>query len=258
LSLKSPILTHSQPLKGDARPRLYWCPTGIFTRLPLHAAGIYDGNQLICCSDYVVSTYTSTLTSLLRAQRSAVPLPRNKARLTVVAEKQAQDPEFNVIPQVDIELEEVIAASRSRLVPIAHRLDGSTTIKSVSNAIETGSIVHLACHGVQDTGDASRSGFCLGDGRLTISDIMELKMGNPFLAFLSACETAKGDADQPDQVMHLAAAMLFCGFKSVVATMWYVICREASLNTNHIDGQGDQRLGRTKNRQVVLRGTFRQ
>jgi hypothetical protein len=51
---------------------------------------------------------------------------------------------------------------------------------------------------------------------------MQLKLDDTFLAFLSACATAKGDKDQPDQVMHLAAAMLFSGFKSVVATMWYV------------------------------------
>jgi CHAT domain-containing protein len=51
---------------------------------------------------------------------------------------------------------------------------------------------------------------------------MELKLDYAFLAFLSACETAKGDNEQPDQAMHLAAAMLFSGFKSIVATMWYV------------------------------------
>jgi hypothetical protein len=57
---------------------------------------------------------------------------------------------------------------------------------------------------------------------LTISKLMELKLDRPWFSFLSACETAKGDAEQPDQVMHLAAAMLFAGFKSVVATMWSV------------------------------------
>jgi CHAT domain-containing protein len=53
---------------------------------------------------------------------------------------------------------------------------------------------------------------------------MELNIKDGFLAFLSACETARGSEDQPDQAMHLAAAMLFVGFKSVVATMWSVGC----------------------------------
>jgi CHAT domain-containing protein len=86
--------------------------------------------------------------------------------------------------------------------------------------MQTANIVHLACHGIQDPKSAIDSGFCLGDGRLTISKLMEIKLDNPFLAFLSACETAKGDHNQPDQVMHLAAAMMFLGFKAVVATMW--------------------------------------
>jgi CHAT domain-containing protein len=86
--------------------------------------------------------------------------------------------------------------------------------------MQTANIVHLACHGIQDSNNALDSGFCLRDGRLTIEQLMKLKLDDPLLAFLSACETAKGDEDQPDQVMHLAAAMMFLGFKSVVATMW--------------------------------------
>jgi CHAT domain-containing protein len=49
---------------------------------------------------------------------------------------------------------------------------------------------------------------------------MDIKLENAFLAYLSACQTATGDREQPDQAMHLAAAMLYSGFKSVVATMW--------------------------------------
>jgi CHAT domain-containing protein len=52
---------------------------------------------------------------------------------------------------------------------------------------------------------------------------MKLNLERPLLAFLSACETATGDIRQPDQTIHLAAAMLFAGFQSVVATMWYGI-----------------------------------
>jgi hypothetical protein len=107
-------------------------------------------------------------------------------------------------------------------VKILRQWVGSTTIEETSRVMEAANIVHLACHGIQDTTDATQSGFCLGDGRLTIARLMELKLGNACLAFLSACETAKGDKEQPDQAMHLAATMLFSGFKSVIATMWYV------------------------------------
>jgi CHAT domain-containing protein len=49
---------------------------------------------------------------------------------------------------------------------------------------------------------------------------MSLELPRARLAFLSACETAQGDRQQPDQAIHLAASMLYAGFKSVIATMW--------------------------------------
>jgi CHAT domain-containing protein len=124
---------------------------------------------------------------------------------------------------VDEELEYVAAVAKSNIVQAIHQQFGLTTISGMSATMQKANIVHIACHGIQDIGDATQSGFCLGDGRLTISKLMELKLDNAFLAFLSACETAKGDKEQPDQAMHLAAAMLFSGFKSVIATMWYVV-----------------------------------
>jgi hypothetical protein len=123
---------------------------------------------------------------------------------------------------VDEEIEHIAVVASLSNVKVVHQRLGSTTIEDTSRVMEAANIVHLACHGIQDVHDATQSGFCLGDGRLTIAKLMELKLDNAFLAFLSACETAKGDKNQPDQAMHLAAAMLFSGFKSVVATMWYV------------------------------------
>ena len=64
------------------------------------------------------------------------------------------------------------------------------------------------------------SGFIMRDDILTIAKLMPLSLPKAFFAFLSACETAKGHAGQPDQAIHLAATMLFIGFKSVIATMW--------------------------------------
>jgi CHAT domain-containing protein len=129
---------------------------------------------------------------------------------------------MQVIYGVEEEVESVAAAANLSDVKVLHRQIGATQVADTAAAMHAANVVHLACHGIQDINDATKSGFCLGDGRLTITKLMELKLDNAFLAFLSACETAKGDKDQPDQLMHLAAAMLFTGFKSVVATMWYV------------------------------------
>jgi CHAT domain-containing protein len=150
------------------------------------------------------------------------PVKRRNISLALVAEKRALQRNLELIPGVDKEAEHVAAAANLCSVKVLHQWVGSTTLADTVTIIQRASIVHLACHGIQDPRDATQSGFCLGDGRLTIAKLMELELDNAFLAFLSACETAKGDKDQPDQAMHLAAAMLFSGFKSVVATMWYV------------------------------------
>jgi CHAT domain-containing protein len=94
--------------------------------------------------------------------------------------------------------------------------------EDVLENIRSASILHMACHGTQNLPDALQSGFFLEDELLPVSKLMQLELPNAFLAVLSACETAKGDASQPDQAIHLAATMLFAGFKSVVATMWCV------------------------------------
>jgi CHAT domain-containing protein len=159
----------------------------------------------------------------LRAQTAATaPLSQRDLSVALIAEKRAYDSALQVIYGVDEEIAHVAAVAESSNVQLLHQLVGSTTVVDAVVSLQSANIVHLACHGIQDNDDATQSGFCLGDGRLTISKLMELKLDGAFLAFLSACETAKGDKEQPDQAMHLAAVMPFTGFKSVVATMWYV------------------------------------
>jgi CHAT domain-containing protein len=143
--------------------------------------------------------------------------------MMLLAEKKAQEP-LAIIPGVEQEIRDIAAIASSCDVNIVSHMASSTTVASALKCTEVANIMHLACHGTQDPKDATKSGFCLGDGRLSISELMQLDLKHAFLAFLSACETATGSKDQPDQAMHLAAAMLFVGFKSVVATMWSVQC----------------------------------
>jgi CHAT domain-containing protein len=171
----------------------------------------------------VVSSYTPSLTTLLRAQRDIVPLTREDIAMMLLAEKKAQEP-LALIPGVEQEIRDITAIATSYHVSIVSHLASSTTVVSALEGTKAANIMHLACHGIQDPKDATKSGFCLGNGRLSILELMQLDIKHGFLAFLSACETATGSKDQPDQAMHLAAAMLFVGFKSVVATMWSVRC----------------------------------
>jgi CHAT domain-containing protein len=137
-----------------------------------------------------------------------------------VSEGRAKNKELPTLASVDRECEKIIQVAQSSRIPIRDHMSGNTTISRVLHGLSSANFVHLACHGIQNIQDAVASGFCLGDGNLTMSELMDLDLDHAFLAFLSACETAKGDGNQPDQTVHLAAAMLFAGFRSVIATMW--------------------------------------
>jgi hypothetical protein len=98
------------------------------------------------------------------------------------------------------------------------------TVQDVLSHLSSSHAVHFACHGKQDANDPLESGLVLHDGhRLRIKEIMNHSMPYASLAFLSACETAMGAENLPDEAMHLAASLLFAGFQGVVATMWQVI-----------------------------------
>ncbi|KAJ7813576.1 CHAT domain-containing protein [Mycena leptocephala] len=205
-------------LEATDPPRLWWCPTGPFSFLPLHAAGIYSKDVTDCVSDYVISSYTPTLTALLDSPINAA----SPFKATAVIEPYA--PNCLPLPGARAELDKIIVRIPNlwltRLV--------NTTVDTARFHLRDSSIMHFACHGVQDLQHPLDSGLILSDGRLKVSEIMRRPEGKHLsdvkksmsLAFLSACETAKGDNKVPDEAMHLAATLLFAGFRGAVATMW--------------------------------------
>jgi hypothetical protein len=217
------IAMHQRAI-GRAKPRLHWCATGDFAFLPIHAAGIYAGpeDSHVCCSDYVVSSYTPTLSALLNAQNKAPQIAPAYLNILAVAEDGSGPGSkvsqlFFVEPELTCVRNTAKASGHDCSVDLIAK---HATVDRVAERIQTAHFVHLACHGTQNQGSALESGFYLGNKLLTVSKLMDLNLDKAWFAYLSACETAKSDADQPDQVVHLTAAMLHAGFKSVVATMW--------------------------------------
>ncbi|KAJ7442795.1 CHAT domain-containing protein [Mycena galericulata] len=203
--------------KSAVPRRLWWCATGPFAFLPIHAAGIYK-DAIDCTSDYVVSSYTPTLTALLD------PPVHTTATFKFTAVIESHVPNYNPLPGALEELRKLVAAVPDEwLTSLVN-----TTSETALAHLRKSSIVHFACHGVQDFEQPLDSGLILSDGRLKVSEIMRRPGGDNALAarksmslaFLSACETAKGDKTTPDEAMHLARSLLFAGFRGVVATMW--------------------------------------
>ena len=100
--------------------------------------------------------------------------------------------------------------------------DSGATTDMVMAEMKSRSWVHFACHGVQDVEKPLESGLCLHDGRLELLEIIKQEIPNPDLAFLSACQTSKGNIKLSEEVVHLAAGMLVAGYRGVVGTMWSI------------------------------------
>ena len=171
-----------------------------------------------------MSSYTPTLTALLHARRNAQPVGRASLQALLVAEPSAPGMKtiLSVVEETAASKKILTSGATPPIVVGGHR-EGALKETVVAHLKMPGiSILHLSCHGQQHLQHPLKSDFCLRDGKLTIEELMQLNLPQPLLAYLSACESAQGDQNQPDEADHLAAAMLFAGFRSVIATMWYV------------------------------------
>jgi CHAT domain-containing protein len=197
---------------------MWWCLVGPFAELPLHAAGVYRGAHQDCVANYVVSSYTPTLSVLINAQ---IRKNTSGTHDDILIVSQSDTGDLSPIPNARVEAEIIqnVACSNS----LTALLDKGATVQAVTDKLPDATVLHVACHGHQSQDEPLSSGFSLHDKRLTLGQLMNLHMPNAQLAYLSACETAGTDENQPDEAINLAATMLFVGFKSVIATMWYVL-----------------------------------
>uniref|UniRef100_A0A8H8CF43 CS domain-containing protein n=1 Tax=Psilocybe cubensis TaxID=181762 RepID=A0A8H8CF43_PSICU len=203
------------------RRRIWWCPVGPLAFLPLHAAGIYGSEYCTGSNvrDYVVSSYTPSVRFLLEKMASK---PVQSTSTDILLISQPDTPGLNPIPSVRKETHDIQTLFLGTGIETRLLEDTSATKENVMKEMVSHNWVHFACHGVQDHGDALSSGLCLYDGRLGLLDIMQQNIPNKDLAFLSACQTSKGDDRLSEEAVHTAAGMLSAGYRGVVSTMWNI------------------------------------
>ena len=190
---------------------MQWCPTGLFSFLPIHAAGCYDNELAVeCASDYIISSYTPTISALLTSD----PIPSTKPfKMMVVIQSEGLFSTQKELKKIEQHV------SNDSLIRLG--IPGfPACVETVAAYLLDVSIAHFACHGKQNPFQPLESGLKLEDGFLSVSRIMKEPMPNGSLAFLCACDTAMGDEHLPDEAMSLAASLLFSGFRHVIATMW--------------------------------------
>lgn len=201
---------------GSLPQRLFWCIEGA-SDLPIHAAGLYRDN-IANLPDLVASSYTPTLSALLRARETI----RQTDGHRILAIAQATTAGLDDLPGAEAELDVVRTYAK---VPVKYLVNSEATPYTVLRELRSHSWAHFCCHGTVDPRQPLLSKFHLSEGGLTIplniESIMRASLPAADFAFLSACHTAKG-SDAHSESMSLAAATQVAGFRSIVATMYAV------------------------------------
>jgi CHAT domain-containing protein len=210
-----PVIDKLHELNVPEQSRVWWCPTSVFCSLPLHAMGPIPSHdeEKRYFSDLYIPSYTPTLSALIDSRNPSPELQSSrKPSLLLVAQPDKTLPgvkgEISVIQGLDIEVEGLI-------------LKDATT-GAVLEGLRRHELVHFACHGDLEIGKPFDASFKLHGGqRLKLLDIVNSRLPTAEFAFLSACHTAALTEESiADEGLHLTAALQYCGFRSVIGTMW--------------------------------------
>ncbi|WP_335931841.1 CHAT domain-containing protein [Streptomyces sp. PTD5-9] len=209
----------ARPAEGE-EPRLWWCPTGALTLLPLHAAGPHPpagsapgGPAPVPAGllDRAVCSYAPTLRALVAARNR--PAPATGGLLGVAVPSAPGMAQLrHAAPEVG-SLREEFPGMTALIGPLATRA-------AVLEQLRHHSRLHFAGHGSQ----YSLAGGALHctDAAISLRDVIALRLSGAELAFLSACETARGITGLADEFAHLAGGLNIAGFSHVIATQWSI------------------------------------
>lgn len=225
--------------------RVWWIMTGSTCRLPIHAAASHNGAKavpLLCVSDYVVSSYTTSFKALIfargqRALRAGLKQPQGQLQALLCALTNTEhDEDWTLWPLENVEKEvesisEELSGFTSKTgtlvdVHVWPKPQAQAVVNALSplaKEVPNTSIFHFAGHGVSSATDPSASGIYLNDARLTVTKLMQAKVYStaPLLAYLSACSTGTTSL-LPDEGVHIMSGFVAAGFMNVVGTLWNV------------------------------------
>lgn len=212
--------------RSSGNARVWWCPTGLLSLLPLHAAGRRGASRGWSDSvpDRVVSSVTPTLWALARARQAPVP-PSRPAGPDLLVVSAPEGSGQAALPAARTERELLTSLFPGWVTDLSG--DVATTA-TVIDAIRRHRRLHVAGHAIADLLDPARSRLLVTrDGELTAAGIGHLRLPGAQLAYLSACGTARPGTILADEIVHLASTLHVAGFRHVIGTLWPVADRVA-------------------------------
>ena len=226
-----PVIKEFQRLKIPEQSRIWWCPTSVFCSLPLHAMGPIPSDDGVRVpryfSDLYIPSYAPTLSALIDSRKPSQS-PYEKPSVLLVA---------NPDDSLQGAWPEIWSVQRLNTVTRVTSLLGkrSKSVSAVLEGLQDHQFVHFICHGNLVPEKPFDASFGLyGGNRLTLLDIVRSRLPTAEFAFLSACHTAElTEGSIADEGLHLAAAVQYCGFRSVVGTMWAMADQDGGDLTKH-------------------------
>ena len=221
-----PVIKELHRLGIPEQSRVWWCPTSVLCSLPLHAMGPIpsDNGTLRYFSDLYIPSYTPTLFSLIESRKiSKSPLEKPSILLVASPDDALQQafPEIWSIQRLDTKVT-TFMGKRARN-------------SAVLEGLRDHRFTHFVCHGNLVPEKPFETYFGLHEGnRLSLLDIVQSRLPDAEFAFLSACHTAElTEGSIADEGLHLTAAVQYCGFRSVVGTMWAMADQDGSDLAEH-------------------------
>jgi CHAT domain-containing protein/tetratricopeptide (TPR) repeat protein len=212
-----PVIKRLRVLGIPERSRIWWCPTSVFCSLPLHAMGPIPSSDSSekYLSDLYIPSYTPSLSALIESRKTS-PQMLERPSLLLVAQPD------DSLPGVKGEIKGILVRALKSRVMVTGLVSSEATPTSVVEGLRGSRFAHFACHGELEAGKPFEASFKLhGGSRLTLLEIVRSRLPDAEFAFLSCCHTAEiTEESLADEALHLTAAMQYCGFRSVVGTMW--------------------------------------
>ena len=208
-----PVIKELRRLDIPEQSRIWWCPTSVLCSLPLHAMGPIPSDDGVprYFSDLYIPSYTPTLLALIESRK--------------LGKSSLEKPSILLVANPDDALQQ----AWSEIWSIQHLDTKVTTFlgkrarnSAVLEGLRDHRFAHFVCHGNLVPEKPFEAHFGLhGSNRLTLHDIVRSRLPDAEFAFLSACHTAElTEGSIADEGLHLTAAVQYCGFRSVVGTMW--------------------------------------
>ncbi|KAJ0125421.1 TPR domain-containing protein [Diaporthe amygdali] len=211
------VLGFTGPPADDIWPHVWWIATGKISQFPLHAAGHHAKRSAETALDRVVSSYSSSIQSILHTRRRQYPDVKSASDSSVVLIDlqmiSAQSTQIGVTE----EMVEVRKACESIGMPCQQPLGCK---KDVLATYEKCRILHIAGHAKAHP-DPLQSLLLLPDwvdDPLTVENLLEttLSISDPFLLYSSPYSTTYST----DEILHLMNAFQSAGFRHVIGRHW--------------------------------------